>query len=95
MPFAHVVGAQTGHHERKRDRVAGNLFGGANFLEELLPTAFGKLGGPKTRRAIRLRRGRVRDARKQRQLPELRTSARALKNVAYRATNFCPFARAN
>jgi hypothetical protein len=45
MPFAQFVGAQTGHHKRKRHRVAGNLFGGANFLEETASYSFGKIGG--------------------------------------------------
>ena len=56
------------------------------FWKRLLPTAFGKLGGPKTRRAIRLRRGRVRDARKKRQSRDRGHPPRHRKNVARSAT---------
>jgi hypothetical protein len=79
MPFAHVVGAQTGHHERKRDRVAGNLFGGANFLEETSSYSVWKIGGTENPKGDPLAPGSCARCAKEKAEPELRTSAKASK----------------
>jgi len=79
MPFAHVVGAQTGHHERKRDRVAGNLFGGADFLEETSSYSVWKIGGTENPQGDPLAPGSCARCAKEKPEPGPRTSAWASK----------------
>jgi len=50
-----------GHHARKQIGLLATFSGEPIFWKGPLLTASGKSGGTETRRAIRLRRGRVRD----------------------------------
>jgi len=69
--LSRIVVAHSGAPRASRDRVACDLYGGADFQKGFFPTALGKLGGPESCPAIPGRRGRVREARKERQLPGL------------------------
>jgi hypothetical protein len=54
-----MVFAQHGAPHAQAERVAGNLFGGADFLEESFAYSPKKIGGTENPRAIRLRAGVV------------------------------------